>query len=81
MPLFLDHHKGVGSPSQREQATTAIKAGMKSPQGVKGLNGFYSTTESWCLTEAPNAKSVHDYHESMGINLGASDVTEIKTLV
>ena len=81
MPIFLDHHKGVSTPEQRAQVVKAIKAGMKSPQGVKGINGFFSDTESWCMTEAPNAKAIHDYHESMGIKLPAGDVSEIKTLV
>ena len=83
MPVFLDHHKGVATAAQRAEVAKGIKAGMKTPSGVKGLNGFWSdaSNESWCMTEAPNAKAVHDFHLSMGINLPAGDVSEIKTLV
>ncbi|MBI2172324.1 MAG: hypothetical protein HY532_03840 [Chloroflexi bacterium] len=81
MPMFLDHHKIVPPPAMVEESRKAIKAGAKSPQGVKGVNGFYSSTESWCLTEAPNAKAVHDYHDAMGIKMGPGDVTEVKSIV
>ncbi len=81
MPVFLDHHKVVPPPDMVEETRKAIKAGKKSPQGVKGINGFIGGSESWCLTEAPNAKAVHDYHEAMGIKMGTGDVVEVKSIV
>ncbi|MBI2871685.1 MAG: DUF4242 domain-containing protein [Chloroflexi bacterium] len=81
MPMYLDHHKGTLSPQMAEEARKVIRAGMASPQGVKGLNAFFTKDESWCLTEAPSAEAVHKYHEAMGMKLGKGDVIEVKTLV
>ena len=81
MPLFLDHHKVVPPAAMIEETRKGIRAKAKSPQGVVGINGFYSTSESWCLTEAPNAKAVHAFHEAMGIKMGPGDVSEVKSIV
>jgi hypothetical protein len=80
MPQFLDHHSAPGLPPQEmvDQASSMIKAGHTDPTtGVKGITWLYNNNEQWCVTEAPNAEAVHKYHEAMGLNLGAGDVTEI----
>ena len=81
MPKFLDHHKVVSTAEMVEQSRKAIRAGTVAPNGVKGLNGFVAKGESWCLTEAPNAQAVHQYHEAIGIKMGAGDVVEVTTIV
>jgi hypothetical protein len=64
-----------------EQVANMFKAGHTDPAtGVKGLSWLYNDNEQWCVTEAPNAESVHKYHEAMGLNLGPGDVTEIKVV-
>ena len=80
MPKYLDHHKAVPPPYMQEETRRAIKTGLVGPNGVKGLNAFIATGESWCLTEAPSAEAVYKYHEGMGIQLTAADVVEVVPL-
>ena len=81
MPVYLDHHKVVPDKKGIEAARMAIKSGKADPKtGIKAMQGFVGKSESWCLNEAPNAQSVHKLHESMGINLGPGDVTEVTTV-
>ena len=80
MPQFLDHHPASGPPSQEmiDQAAAGMKGGQADPAtGVKGLAWIYNDKEQWCITEAPAADAVHKYHEAMGINLAAGEVSEI----
>jgi len=84
MPQYLDHHRAPGPPPREmvEQVAAAIKAGgpPDPATGVKGLSWMYNDNEQWCITEAPNAEAVHKYHESMGVNLGPGDVTEVNVV-
>ena len=82
MPVFLDHH-AVPQMSQEQLAGVVadMKAG-KATNGIKPLNGFVGTNESWCLIEAPSAAVVHDLHKAVyGLDLGPGDVTEVQKLV
>ncbi|MBI4336983.1 MAG: hypothetical protein HY683_04050 [Chloroflexi bacterium] len=83
MPKYLDHHKMPGPPPPEmvKQVTTAIKAGKADPvTGVKGLSWLYTSSEAWCISEAPTPQAVHKYHENMGVKLGSGDVTEIQVV-
>jgi hypothetical protein len=84
MPQFLDHHKASGPPPAEmvQQVASMLKGGAPADPatGVKGLSWMYNDNEQWCVTEARNAESVHKYHEAMGIDLGAGDVTEINVV-
>ena len=82
MPKFIDHHATMPMPPEMAQAAVEkMKSGEKDENGVIGLNAFVGQSETWCLTDAPNAEAVHKGHEAMGINLGAGDVTEVNSLV
>ena len=83
MPQFLDHHKASGPPPA--EMVSQVESGLRSghtdeASGVKGISWMYNDNEQWCVTEAPNSEAVHKYHEAMGLNLGAGDVTEIKVV-
>ena len=83
MPQFLDHHPAAGAPPPEmvSQVAASLKEGhADSTTGVKGLGWMYNDNEQWCITEAPNADAVHKYHESMGINLGPGDVTQVNVV-
>ena len=71
MPQFLDHHKSPGPPPPEmvQQVSTMLKGGARADptSGVKGVSWMYNDTEQWCVTEAPDAASVHKYHEAMGM--------------
>jgi hypothetical protein len=41
---------------------------------------MYSDNEQWCITEAPDAESVHKYHQGMGLQLGPGDVTQVSVV-
>lgn len=83
MPKYLDHHKipqGI-TPQAMQQMVADIKAG-KVVNGVKSLNSFIGKNDAWCLTEAANAKAVHDIHKAgYNLELGPGDVTEVQSLV
>ena len=82
MPKFVDHHATMPMPPEMAEAVIAkMKSGEKDQFGVIGLNAFVGEKDTWCLTDAPNADAVHKGHESMGINLGPGDVTEVQSLV
>ena len=82
MPKFIDHHATMPMPPEMAQAVAEqLKAGQRDENGVVGLNAFVGESETWCLTDAPNAEAVHKGHEAMGINLGPGDVTEVSALV
>ncbi len=84
MPKFMDHHKVTAPtpPAMLKQIADGIKAGKADPKTkVKALYYVESKSDGYCITDAPDAKAVHTYHEGMGIKLGAGDVTEVKTAV
>ncbi|MBI2855265.1 MAG: DUF4242 domain-containing protein [Chloroflexi bacterium] len=82
MPKYIDHHVTMPmTPEQAKAVVTKMKSRQKDQFGVIGLNAFVSQKETWCLTDAPNAESVHKGHEAMGINLGTGDVTEVQSLI
>ena len=82
MPKFIDHHATMQMPPEMAQAVIEkMKSGEKDEYGVIGLNAYVGQSESWCLTDAPNAEAVHKGHEGMGINLGPGDVIEVNPLV
>jgi hypothetical protein len=83
MPQFLDHHIAPGPPPAEmiSQVADSLKAGGTDPaSGVKGISWMYNDREQWCVTEAPNADAVHEYHQKMGVDLGPGDVTEINVI-
>ena len=60
MPKFIDHHATMPMPPEMVQAAAEhFKAGEKDEFGVIGLNAFVGASETWCLTDAPNAEAVH----------------------
>ena len=82
MPKYIDHHATMPMPPEMVQVVMAkMKSGEKDDFGVIGLNAFVGEKETWCLTDAPNAEAVHKGHESMGVNLGPGDVTEVNSIV
>ena len=84
MPQFLDHHPASGPPPAEmiDQVAADLKAGGHADPatGVKGIAWMYNNNEQWCVTEAPNADAVHKYHETMGLDLGPGDITEISVV-
>ena len=64
-----------------QAAVEKLKSGQADENGVIGINAYVGATDTWCITEAPNAEAVHKGHEAMGIKLGAGDVQEVQALV
>ena len=80
MPTFLDHHPTTPMPPEMAQAVIEkIKAGKPDEHGTVGINVIVGQEQTWCLTNAPNAGAVHKGHQAIGINLGAGDVTEVRS--
>ena len=81
MPQYIDHHKAPCPPPAdmvNMVAADLQSGGHTDPDtGVRGISWMYNDNEQWCITEAPNPEAVHKYHETMGLNLGPGDVTEI----
>ena len=80
MPTFLDHHMTTLPPDMAKMAEDKLKSGVDE-FGNTGINIYYSDTETWCLTDAPGAESVHKAHEAIGIKLGSGDVREVTSVV
>ena len=82
MAMFVDHHATTPMPPEMAQAAVEkLKSGKADENGVIGINAYVGATDTWCLTEAPNADAVHKGHEAMGINLGTGDIQEVQALV
>ena len=84
MPKFIDYHAQVPQlpPEAVQQMIEMIQAGQPDEFGVKLLNVFVGKSgEAYCLTDAPNAQSVCQAHESGGVQLSRSDVHEVNSLV
>jgi hypothetical protein len=82
MPLFLDQHPGGVPPEMVPAITQKVKSGEADPQfGAKAVNVFWTDSETFCLSEAPNAEAVHKAHEAIGITLAGGDVRQIKSIV
>ena len=82
MPTFVDHHATAPMPPEMAQAAVdKLKSGKADEFGSTGINAFIGKTDTWWVTEAPNADAVHKSHEAMGIKLGSGDGQEVQALV
>ena len=87
MPMFLDRHEGglppemVAAVKQKAAAGQAQKAaaGQADEFGAKALNVYWSDSETFCLSDAPNAEAVHKAHEAIGVTLGGGDVQQVES--
>ena len=49
-----------------------VAGGQVDEFGAKALNVYWSDSETYCLSEAPNAEAVHKAHEAIGVKLGGA---------
>ncbi|MBI2919322.1 MAG: DUF4242 domain-containing protein [Chloroflexi bacterium] len=81
MPKYMDYHRTLPPADIVEKVASAIRQGRPNEFGMRPINVFAGKREVWCLTEAPNAEAVLKSHESLGVKIGAGDVSEVSTLV
>ncbi len=81
MPVFLDQHKGGLSQDMVGAVRQKVESGDVDQFGAKALNVLWSDSETFCLSEAPNAEAVHKAHEAIGINLAGGDIRQVSTIV
>jgi hypothetical protein len=81
MPIFLDQHEGGMAPEMVEPIKQKVAAGEVDEFGAKPLNVFWSSDETFCLSDAPNADAVHKSHEAIGINLKGGAVRQVSSAV
>ena len=81
MPVFLDQHQGGLTPEMVPAIEQKVNSGEVDEFGAKALNVYWSDGETFCLSEAPNAEAVHKADEAIGVNLGAGDIRQVKSIV
>ena len=81
MPVFLDQHQGGLPPEMVGAVTQKVKSGEVDQFGAKALNVIWSDSETFCLSEAPNAEAVHKAHEAIGVNLAGGDIRQVGRIV
>ena len=59
MPVFLDQHEGGLTPEMVPMVKQKVAAGQADEFGSKALNVYWSGSDTFCLSEAPNAEAVH----------------------
>ena len=79
MPMFLDQHQGGLPPEMVGAIKQKVAAGQADEFGNKVLNVFWSDSETFCISEAPNAEAVHKAHEAIGVNLGSGAIREAQS--
>ena len=92
MPKFIDHHPKMDMskmPPEAVQKGQEMLKQLRSDILAKRADRFGMTTinvylgsngESWCITDAPSVDAVLKTHESNGVKLSRSDVTEVTPL-
>ena len=81
MPMFLDQHQGGLPPEMVGAVKQKVAAGQADEFGAKALNVFWSESETFCLSEAPNAEADHKSHEAIGVTLGGGDVRQVQSIL
>jgi hypothetical protein len=81
MPLFLDQHDGGLPPEMVPAIKQKVDGGQIDEFGARAVNVMWSDSETFCVSEAPNAEAVHKAHEAIGVTLGAGKVREIQSVV
>ena len=81
MPVFMDQHDGGIPPEMVGPITEKVNGGQADQFGSKALNVYWSDSETFCLSEAPDAESVHKSHQAIGINLEGGAIRQVNSAV
>ena len=81
MPVFLDQHQGGLTSEMVPMVKQKVAGGQVDEFGAKALNVYWSDSETFCLSEAPNAEAVHKAHEAIGVTLGEGAIQEVSRAI
>lgn len=84
MPKFIDYHEKLPPmpPAAVEQMKANLKAHKTDQFGVTAMSLYMGAKgEAFCMTESPDAEAVIKSHKANGVDLKASDIHQVQSLV